>query len=286
MKARLKTDIGQHFLIDENVMDKMLETIPISDVIIEIGAGSGLLTQYLIQKANKVIAIEIDEKFKNKLEAIGNSNFEVVIGNALELLRSNNFKKITNNKKNVWVVGNIPYHITEPLMMSLVNLPISGATFLTGARFANTITPRIDNESLSKLTLLTNTFFNIEVIDFVDKSSFEPQPRTTSAIIHLKKKNEQEILENEQIYLFSKIFLSAQKGTLIKNIFIEAIISFNEYKKIGETKQNKKPLMTKNQAREKIFSLKIPETILNKSVEQLNNEEFKLLSDKLNKFRV
>lgn len=284
----LKPEIGQHLLINEQVMRQVVDTIPNGYMIFEIGAGPGLLTKHLVQKAKQVVAVEIDSNFEPNLSPLEqkSKNLQVIFSNALDVLRERDFKKLFSGKENLWIAGNIPYHITEPLMGRLIKLPIDGATFLIGAKFVNEISVSSDSEQFGKLTLLVNTFFKVEIIGFVNKSSFNPPPRTTSAIIKLVTKSKKELLSSLNLFVISELFLSADRGILVKNQLREAIIEYKEYQKKGEAKISGKPLMTKNEAREIINRLKIPYEILNKALEQLNNFEFRILSERLQNLQI
>jgi 16S rRNA (adenine1518-N6/adenine1519-N6)-dimethyltransferase len=283
-----KKDIGQHFLINEAVMQEIVDLTPQNKTIIEIGAGSGLLTKHLVKTSRKVYAIEIDKSFSRSLSLLEKKtkNLVVLYQNALKLLNKNNFKKNFGKESNLWISGNIPYHITEPLIMRIVTLPVHGATLLTGARFANEITATQDSKDFGKLGILVNTFFKPKLKGYVEKQNFFPPPRTTSAIITLETKTKNDILNDQTAYLFKEIFLSSHRGTLIKNILRESIIRYKQYLLTGSNNKTRRFLITKNEAREIIKELHLPNEILDKSVEQLTNDEFKILFRELQKLHI
>lgn len=283
-KKELNKNIGQHLLVDQEVMDRVVEEIPRNLNVMEIGAGPGLLTRHLVERSKRVVAVEIDKSFEKDLSHLVEryDNLEIVYCNALDLLTVRRFRKFMSGQKSEnWVAGNIPYHIIEPLMMSINRLPIRGATFLVGARFANEISAGTDSTNFGKLTLLVNTFFHVEVKSYVDKRSFDPPPRTTSAIVVLYAKSNEEILSNQNVYLVSELFLSSHRGTKLKNVLREAIIRYKQYMVIGKIESSNKFVITKNEARGILDTLDLPNTIWEKSVEQLNNEDFRTLAIKI-----
>lgn len=250
------TNIGQHFVINENTLMQIVELLPKDSSVLEIGAGNGNLTEKLVKKVNKIIAVEIDERFRhilNNLKHI-NHNFEVIIGNALKIK--------FNDYPNFWVVGNIPYHITEPLIERLITSKIKGAILMVGKSFASDVTGKEIN---GKLSIMAKTFFEIKLIANVSKSNFMPKPRTDSAIIKFTPKKNEDFLNNKKQYLLRRLFLTAKHNPLVKNSLVEGLIKFNIRQ------------MTKNEARAEISKLNLPENILRKPFEQLNNEEYRIL---------
>ena len=119
-----KTEIGQHFLTNNKVLELVVKQIPLKSKVLEIGAGPGQLTEKLAESVKCVEAVEIDRQFLPLLEAIKKkqSQVNIIIGDALDL----DFKKYAD----FWIAGNLPYHITEPLLAKIINLPIKGAVFL------------------------------------------------------------------------------------------------------------------------------------------------------------
>jgi 16S rRNA (adenine1518-N6/adenine1519-N6)-dimethyltransferase len=311
---RLDTNIGQHLLVDSEVIRKMIEFIPAGARVIEIGAGPGQITEAVLEKNTLVVAIEIDRRFAPFLDSLkqgSGGRLEVIYGNAL----NQNWRRLTDTREEekVWLIGSLPYHITEPLMATITELPIAGAVFLTGARFSSEIEAfRRSSSSFGKLTLLVNTFFRVEVVSEVDKVCFYPKPRTNSKIIFLVPRDDSEYLENETLFIFRQLFLGSSRSPLVKNALKEALIEYEEIRVrqrrgkkegnrflrrqirrelkmivagvselINAPKDKRKPLMTQNEARRIIEDLKLPEYILNKPLEQLNNQELRILFDRL-----
>ena len=254
-------NLGQHFLVDEDIVNLLGQQVIPGNTVIEIGAGVGQLTEVLAKKAGKVIAVEIDKRYRNILKKIekGNKNTEVIFDDVLKIqLRS----YITKGKTQI--VSNLPYHITEPFLHILSELKIVNATLVVGERLGKAVTSNEENLEFGKLALFVQTFFDVELLGKVEKNKSYPVPRTNSCVIKLTPKKE---FKNKRSFLLKRLFITSKRNPLVKNALKEGIIEFEG--------------TTQNQAREEIREMKISEEILNKSFEQLNNSELRIFSEKL-----
>ncbi len=256
-------NLSQHFLIDPAVVDFLVGQIPKKSSVLEIGAGSGTITEKLAQKTAKVTAVEIDKRFSPDLSAVKNrhKNIEIIFGNVLDLDFSAD--------KNLWLTGNIPFHIVEPLLLKTALSPLAGAVFLAGVNLAAEINARIENPHFGKLTILVNTFFRAEILKRVRRESFSPVPKTDVVVVKLTPRKRREFLVDPVLFVFRELFLSAKHSPQIKNALREIIIR-------SEKRRNKK-VLTKNAARTEVENLNLPAGVLAKSFEQLNNDELCLL---------
>jgi 16S rRNA (adenine1518-N6/adenine1519-N6)-dimethyltransferase len=246
-KITANTKIGQHFLKNEGLLSLIVDQIPYDSKVLEIGAGPGQLTEKLAQRVTEVHAVEIDTKFMPILEKLEKKyqNLNVIFGNVLKL----DFGEY----KNCWIVGNLPYHIIEPLISKIIRVPITGAIFLVGKTFANL-------NKFGKLSLEVNTFFESKLLAKVSKDNFYPKPRTESAILMFKPLGEEIYKNDKKMFLIRQLFLTSGKSPLLKNVLMNSLVNFNK--------------STKNEARAMVAEYKLSETMLNKSFEQLNNEEY------------
>ncbi|MFA5895081.1 MAG: rRNA adenine dimethyltransferase family protein [Candidatus Shapirobacteria bacterium] len=253
------TSIGQHFLINPRILNLIAAQVPENSDIIELGAGQGQLTEKLVKAAKNITAIEIDDRFFESLDGLTRPfpKLKVHIGDILKF----DFKYYSLP----WIVGNIPYHITEPLLHKLIKQPISGCILLVGDKFAYEATT-VDPESkyFGKLSFLVNTFFVPEIISWVDRTEFNPPPRTKSALIRLTHRPEYDY-ESRGLFLAKQLFLTASHSPLVKNALTEALIKFQS-----------SPL-TKNEARKIISEMELPDSILYTSFEHLNNQNYQTL---------
>ena len=247
---------GQHFLENTQILQVISDQIPPGSEIVEIGAGTGQLTKYLLDRAKEVTAIEIDPGFQKELENLknGHENLEVITGDALEYDFS--------QKAGAWIVGNIPYHITESLVTKLTRSKISGAVLLVGESFAREVTAleAKDLTHFGKLTLTVNAFFQPRVLQIVGKENFSPPPRTKSVILSLTPRAD---IVSLQAFILRRLLLPARHNPLIKNALLNALIVYKT--------------QTKNEARSIISKLNLPREILEKNFEQLNNFQYLVL---------
>lgn len=260
---RLKPERGQHLLVNTGIVDLLASSIPKNRTVIEIGAGTGLITQKLAQTAPKIIAFELDKQFYQPLKTIERKyrNLTVIFKNVL----SADLKKLVDFKhERVDIAGNLPYQITEPLFMKIISLPIAGATFIVSDKFGSV--------ELSKLSVLIKVFYTKKILTSIAQNSFYPAPETQALLIRLTPKNRQDFLTNRELFLWKELFLSAARGTLVKNVLKEGLIK--------HAKQANQ-LLTQNQSREIISSFCLTQILLNKSFEQLNNQEIGLLYQSL-----
>ena len=229
--GRLKADLGQFFLENQEILQKIVDFAAVqpNEVVLEIGAGDGRLTKLLAQKAKKVIAIEIDEKFKPDLEQLP-QNVELIIGDALEFLERKPLKKFDK------IVANLPSTLVEPIFHKLTLIYFELAIFLVPEKFAYKL--------MSHPVL--GAYFEIKLIDKVSKNSFFPVPRTNWEIISVGKVADP--LKSGKAELFLIRYIYEHPNAKLKNSLMEAVI------KVSSAKGKK---LTKNQAREIVAKAKI-----------------------------
>lgn len=183
--------LGQNFLIDENVLEKMITNSEIdsSSNVLEIGPGFGTLTQQLCVRAKKVVSVEIDSTvipiLKENTKEFGNIkiiNEDIIKTDVSELIK-NEFGTET-----VKVAANLPYYITTPIILSLINpnLPITDLTVMIQKEVADRICAKPGKKDYGALTVAVNFYAEPEIICLVPPSSFMPQPKVASAVIRLK----------------------------------------------------------------------------------------------------
>ncbi|HLD71878.1 MAG TPA: 16S rRNA (adenine(1518)-N(6)/adenine(1519)-N(6))-dimethyltransferase RsmA [Candidatus Peribacteraceae bacterium] len=179
---RLNKDLGQHFLIDEAVLETIIATAGIEDTdhIMEVGPGIGVLTKELLKLAGKVTSIEIDAKLLPLLKEFTTPTetpFEILHGNAL---------RVDFPTKPYKIVANIPYQITSPLLrhsfLESKQTPDS-LTLLIQREVAEKI---VNQENAGLLTILVALFGIPTLIGTVEPSAFLPPPEVDSAILHIE----------------------------------------------------------------------------------------------------
>lgn len=187
MKEKLQPlkRFGQNYLIDKNIINKIIREFDpkLSDVIIEIGPGTGALTSVLIDKVSKLTAVEIDkrvvEKLKEELPKV-----RIINEDFLKVKLSD----ITTSKQKVRIIGNIPYNITSPILFKLIEERslISDAMLMVQYEVAKRITAKRGTKDYGILSVLMNYFAETKLCFKISPNVFYPKPKVFSAIIQIK----------------------------------------------------------------------------------------------------
>lgn len=178
---RLDRRKGQNYLIDSNILQKIVNYADISkdDTILEIGAGIGTLTIPLAEVAGKIIAVEQDQKIaailEKRISDSGISNIEVLTADATKV----NFPKF--NK----VVSNLPYKISSPITFKLLEYDFDFAVLMYQLEFAQRMIAKPGDSNYSRLSLMLHFCTDIELLFEVSKHCFFPEPKISSAVIKL-----------------------------------------------------------------------------------------------------
>ncbi|MCJ7507731.1 MAG: 16S rRNA (adenine(1518)-N(6)/adenine(1519)-N(6))-dimethyltransferase RsmA [candidate division Zixibacteria bacterium] len=181
-----RKSLGQNFLINKGAALGIIKNLNLSnsDIVLEIGAGKGALTGYLLEKCKKVVAVEIDKRWceylKDKFQS--SENLIILNQNILNL----NLKKYTQEEK-IKIVGNIPYHLTAPIISYLIenkNL-ISQALLTVQKEVANRICAKPGSGDWSLLSIFTQLYAQTKLLFVLKPSWFFPQPKVHSAVVEL-----------------------------------------------------------------------------------------------------
>ena len=218
--------MGQNFLINQGILDKIIQAVEVEpeDIIIEVGPGTGNLTEKLAKKADQVIAIEKDRRLIELLkEKFKDSNIEIVEGDALEVdignLLLSSISLAYGRKVNYKVVGNIPYYITSNLLRTIFEKwPKPKLIVLTVQKeVAKRIVAKPPDMNL--LALSVQFYSSPEIIGYVSKGSFRPMPKVDSAIIKLTPHATQHAIEEtERFFKLIKAGFSGKRKQLINNL--------------------------------------------------------------------
>ncbi len=216
--------LGQNFLIDEDAVNKSIEVSKISksDLVIEIGPGLGTLTKMLLEKAGKVICIELD----NRMIEILNDRFSMYDNFAVineDVLKVNLKELIKNEKKgemiDVKIVANLPYYITTPIIMKLLEdrLDISSITVMVQKEVADRLTAIAGQENSGAITYAIRYYTEPEKIMDVPNTSFLPAPEVNSSIIKLNvlKEPAVEVKDEKKLFKIIKLAFMQKRKTLL-----------------------------------------------------------------------
>lgn len=183
--------LGQNFLINPAVCPEMAEEAVTSenDGVIEIGAGVGVLTAELCKRAKKVVSIELDKRLLPVLdETLAEfDNFEVVNEDILKVDLHELIKEKFSDCENVSVCANLPYYITSPVIMKLLEdkLPIKQIIVMVQREAADRLTAPVGSRESGAITVAVNYYAEAEKLFNVSKGSFVPSPKVDSAVIRL-----------------------------------------------------------------------------------------------------
>ena len=233
---------GQNFLIDELSLQKIIETSCVSkdDLIIEIGPGLGNLTSMLLDNAGKVICIEIDTKMIKILnDRFGlYDNFKLINEDILKInINELISKNLNENLKNVKIVANLPYYITTPIIMKLLEnkLNINSITIMVQKEVAERLTsaPGTGRE-VGAITYTIHYYTNPKYIYTVNKECFIPIPKVDSAIINLEvlKQPKVNVKDEKLFFIIIKSAFMQKRKTLINSLTNANIIEKSLLEKI------------------------------------------------------
>lgn len=184
MSLRPKKSLGQHFLTDENIIHKIAEAIPADSGhrVIEIGPGTGALTEALINHYEDLIAVEIDQRAIEVLEHKF-EDLEIHHENVLEV----DWESLSIGKQKTHVVGNLPYYITSQILFSLLEnrVFLADALLMMQKEVAERLTAEIRTKDYGILSVQTQLMCTPEILFPVSRHCFKPQPNVESAVVKL-----------------------------------------------------------------------------------------------------
>lgn len=215
-----KKSFGQNFLKDKNIIDKIVNSIDVTDqdLIIEIGPGQGALTKKLKSKNATLLAFEIDERMKEVLAPLEDKKTKVIYKDILtvdlkEILSNYNYNK-------VYVIANLPYYITSPIIEKLVSLNyIDEMTLMVQNEVADRFCAKPSTKDYGMMTVLLNVSYDVNKLFIVKNTCFTPVPKVDSAVINLKKKTNVTVLNNmDGFKKFISLAFMHKRKTLRNNI--------------------------------------------------------------------
>lgn len=236
---KMKKSLGQNFLVEPSILDKMIQTADITKntTVIEIGPGIGALTEFLALSAKEVIAFEIDPRFVNIL---GNTlseydNVKVVHEDILKVNFNDPEFDYLKDAEDLIVVANLPYYITTPIIMHLLDtdLPFNRLAMMMQKEVAERMTAEVGTKAYNSLTIAIQNKMEATISFIVPKSVFIPKPNVDSAVLMLRRR-EKALVEVENPREFEKFIQMAftqRRKTIWNNV--------RNYYQNGEADQTK-----------------------------------------------
>jgi 16S rRNA (adenine1518-N6/adenine1519-N6)-dimethyltransferase len=177
--ARPQLDLGQNFLVDEASLDAEIGYADVTarDTVLEVGAGTGNLTERLAARAGRLVAIEYDRQFRARLESIASANRNVTLvwGDALTV----DLPPFTK------VVANLPYRVALPVIMRLLGQPFDSAVLIVQKDMAQKISAGPGEAGYGRVSVTVQRLAQAELLDVVPRSAFSPPPSVDSAMLRL-----------------------------------------------------------------------------------------------------
>ena len=216
---------GQNFLIDKNILEKIVDAAQIGadDVVLEIGPGIGTMTQYLCERAREVIAVEIDDKLIPVLaDTLSEYDNVTVIHQDILKVDIRALAEEKNGGKPIKVVANLPYYITTPIIMGLFEsrVPLESVTVMVQKEVAERMKEGPGSKDYGALSLAVAYYAVAEIIAEVPPACFIPRPKVSSMVIRLTCHKEPPVEVRDEKFLFSVIRASFQqrRKTLVNGL--------------------------------------------------------------------
>ncbi|GKU26088.1 16S rRNA (adenine(1518)-N(6)/adenine(1519)-N(6))-dimethyltransferase RsmA [Clostridium folliculivorans] len=223
--------LGQNFLVDDSVLQDIVDGAEINedDLVIEIGPGVGTLTVELLKKAKKVIAIELDDELVPILqnELGDNPKFQLIHKDALKV----DFNELIGEEKSVKLVANLPYYVTTPIIVRLLNerYNFKSLTIMIQKEVAERINSEPNCKEYGSISVLVQYYCDTRIVRYVSPSCFIPRPKVESIVIRLDR------LEKPRVDVKSqKLFFDVVRGSF--NMRRKTL--WNTVKSVGLSKEH------------------------------------------------
>lgn len=217
-------NLGQNFLINEDIVTGIIERAEISknDLVIEIGPGLGTLTNELLKKAGKVICVELDKRMLTILnDRFEGQNIEIINDDILKVDLKNTIKENKVGEiKQVKVVANLPYYITTPIIMKLLEdgLDIKSITVMIQKEVAQRLTATAQSGDSGAITYAIDYYTDAKIVLSVPRDSFIPAPEVDSSVVKLDVLDKPKVIVKNEELLFKVIKLAfMQKRKTLSN---------------------------------------------------------------------
>ncbi|MFD2611560.1 16S rRNA (adenine(1518)-N(6)/adenine(1519)-N(6))-dimethyltransferase RsmA [Paenibacillus gansuensis] len=222
----LKKSLGQNFLIDQNILNKIVTAAELDKTkgALEIGPGIGALTERLSKTAGKVVAVEIDQRLIPILSEVLEpyENVQVVHGDVLKVDLKSLLEENYGGLTGVSVVANLPYYITTPIVMRFLEekLPLENIVIMIQKEVAERMAAKPGGKEYGSLSIAVQYYCEPEMVTVVPHTVFIPQPNVDSAVIRLKIRQEPAVQVKDEAFFFEviKASFAQRRKTLYNNL--------------------------------------------------------------------
>ena len=233
MSVKPKKSLGQNFLLDKNIIDKIIYSSKIgpSDEVLEIGPGTGNLTKLIIsKKPKKISVIEKDENLVNELKKKFLNKINIIKADAL------NIPYDFYSRKKFLIIGNLPYNISTQILSNLClnnKLTISRMILMFQKEVAGRILANVNSKEYSRISILSQWKFDIKKVTDVKPNSFFPKPKVYSTVLEfIPKKKIYKIKNPKNLEKITKIFFNERRKMIkkpINNLFRNIDFDFKKF---------------------------------------------------------
>ncbi|WP_302545986.1 16S rRNA (adenine(1518)-N(6)/adenine(1519)-N(6))-dimethyltransferase RsmA [Streptococcus vestibularis] len=221
-----KKSFGQNFLTDTNILQKIVDTAEIDKNVnvIEIGPGIGALTEFLAENAAEVMAFEIDERLVPILEDTlrDHDNVKVINEDVLKADLQTRVKEFENPNLPIKVVANLPYYITTPILMHLIEskIPFTEFVVMMQKEVADRISAESNTKAYGSLSIAVQYYMTAKVAFVVPRTVFVPAPNVDSAILKMTRRKQPlvEVKDEDFFFRVSKASFVHRRKTLWNNL--------------------------------------------------------------------
>ncbi|MDQ0258111.1 16S rRNA (adenine1518-N6/adenine1519-N6)-dimethyltransferase [Evansella vedderi] len=221
-----KKSLGQNFLIDTNILRRIVDAANVTETsgAVEIGPGIGALTEQLAKRTKKVVAYEIDQRLIPILEDTLSPypHVKVIHGDVLKVDVKEMVNKEFENMEDVAVVANLPYYVTTPILMKLLEekLPVRTIVVMIQKEVAERIAAGPNTKNYGSLSIAAQYYAHAETVFTVPKTVFVPQPNVDSAILRLTIREEPPVQVQDEKFFFEVVRASfaQRRKTILNNL--------------------------------------------------------------------
>lgn len=204
-----KKSLGQNFIIDSNILQKMIHAAKIDQTsgVIEIGPGIGSLTEQLALAANKVVAFEIDQRLLPVLQdtLAAYTNIKIIHQDILKADLHKTIEQYFTSNLSLHIVANLPYYITTPILMNILQqqIPVERITVMLQKEVAERMAAGPNTKEYGSLSIAVQYYTEAHIVMDVPKTVFIPQPNVTSSVLQLVKRDSPLVqVTDEQLFFF------------------------------------------------------------------------------------
>ncbi|MBQ7725807.1 MAG: 16S rRNA (adenine(1518)-N(6)/adenine(1519)-N(6))-dimethyltransferase RsmA [Clostridia bacterium] len=220
-----KKSLGQNFLIDPSVCPAMAASASDENTgVLEIGPGIGVLTTELAKHAKKVLAVELDERLQKILPVTlqEHQNITVLYGDVMKMNLTRLFGEHFHDCDSIAVCANLPYYLTSPLVMKLLEerLPIRTITVMVQKEAAERLCAPVGTREAGAVSVAVRYFSDPEILFTVGRNAFTPPPKVDSAVIRLTVRQTPPVTvkDEKQFFRFVKSCFAQRRKTLVNTV--------------------------------------------------------------------